>query len=329
MARRKLLIGDIGGTNARFALADDRRAGFSAEQTLQCAEFPTALDAIRYYLRNVGVAEPDAVCLAAAGPVVGGVIRLTNNNWTLSVAGLEEAFGTGHVRLLNDFAAIGYSVPNLAPRDLMQVGKPSPRALEGRPFMIGVIGPGTGLGCVGLRKFGEHLVLINSEASHSGFAPETRRQIDMLAALRDRLERVSSEALVSGIGIENLYWALAHLHGAAQDRLPASEIFARADAESDAVAVESVEMFFEILGQVAGDLALTFGAEDGIFIAGGIAQRYPERLKSSRFREGFDRKGGHTYLVERIPTQLITHRQPGLLGAAWCALQIVNDNGSA
>jgi glucokinase len=137
------------------------------------------------------------------------------------------------------------------------------------------------------------------------------------------MERVSSESLVSGIGMENLYWALAHLHGERQDRLPAAEVFSRAEASSDAVAVEAVELFFEMLGQVAGDLALTFGAQDGIFIAGGIAQRYPDKLLISRFRQGFDRKGSHTYFVERIPTQLITHQQPGLLGAASCALELL------
>lgn len=323
MSTKKLLIGDIGGTNARFALADDTRPGFANESILRCADFPAALDAIRHYLDAVGIDRPDAVCLAAAGPVVGDAIRLTNNAWSVSVAALEQAFGAGHVRLLNDFAAIAYSVPCLGPEHLVPIGEPPPRPLEGGQYTIGVIGPGTGLGCVGLRKFGEHFILINSEAAHSGFAPETTRQIEILAALRERMDRVSSENLVSGVGIENLYWALAHLHGAAKDRLPAADIFARAEAGTDPVAVEVVDVFFEILGQVAGDLALTFGAEDGIFIAGGIAQRYPEKLQAGRFREGFNRKGSHTYLVERIPTQLITHPQPGLLGAAYCALQIV------
>ncbi len=322
MSDKLLLIGDIGGTNARFAIADDMKPGFSDEKTLQCAEFPTAADAIRDYLDGIGGGTPDAVCLAAAGPVVGDAIRLTNNSWTISVAELERSFGAGRVRLLNDFAAIAYSVPFLGPEHLMQIGAPAARQLDGENYTIGVIGPGTGLGCVGLRKFGEHYILINSEASHGGFAPETPRQIEILSVLRGEMDRVTSENIVSGIGIENLYWALAHLHGASRYKLPAAEIFARAETSSDAVAVESVELFFEVLGQVAGDLALSFCAEDGIFIAGGIAQRYPDKLRNSHFRRGFDRKGSHRYLVERIPTQLITHRQPGLLGAAYCAMQI-------
>jgi glucokinase len=318
-----LLIGDIGGTNARFAMADDSRPRFFNDKTLQCADYRTAVDAIQDYLHGIGVGEPDVVCLAAAGPVVDDTIRLTNNNWTLSVAELERTFGAGHVRLLNDFAAIGCSVPFLGAEHLMQIGTPARGPLDGRDYTVGVIGPGTGLGCVGLKKFREHHILINSEAAHGGFAPESRRQVEILAILRERLDRVSSESLVSGVGMENLYWALAHLHGQRQDRLPTAEVFARAEASSDAVAVEAVELFFEILGQVAGDLALTFGAQDGIFIAGGIAQRYPDKLLNSRFRQGFDRKGHHTYYVERIPTQLITHHQPGLLGAASCARELL------
>lgn len=323
MSGKHLLIGDIGGTNARFAMADETSPRFFDEKVLKCADYPTAVEAIRDYLAGIGVGQPDAVCLAAAGPVVDGVIRLTNNSWTISVAELERSFGAGHVRLLNDFAAIAWSVPFLGPEHLMQIGTAEPRPLNGGHYTVGVIGPGTGLGCVGLRKFGQHHIIINSEASHGGFAPESRRQIEILSILRDRMDRVSSENLVSGTGIENLYWALAHLHGVPQDRLPAAEIFSRAHEASDAVAVECVDLFFEILGQIAGDLALTFGAEDGIFIAGGIAQRYPDKLLNSRFRQGFDRKGSHTYLVERVPTQLITHHQPGLLGAASCALELL------
>jgi glucokinase len=323
VSEKHLLIGDIGGTNARFAMADNSRPRFFNDKTLQCADYPTAVDAIRHYLDGIGAGEPDVVCLAAAGPVVDDAIRLTNNDWTLSVGELERSFGAGHVRLLNDFAAIGCAVPFLGAEHLLKIGAPGLLPLEGRDYTIGVIGPGTGLGCVGLKKFREHHVLINSEAAHGGFAPETRRQIEILAVLRERMERVSSESLVSGIGMENLYSALAHLHGERQDRLSAAEVFSRAEAASDAVAVEAVELFFEMLGQVAGDLALTFGAQDGIFIAGGIAQRYPDKLLISRFRQGFDRKGSHTYFVERIPTQLITHQQPGLLGAASCALELL------
>lgn len=325
VANRKLLIGDIGGTNARFALADDRAPGFDQTRILKCADFTTANDAIRHYLDDIGVERPDAICIAAAGPLVGDAIRLTNNAWTLSVDGLENAFGTRQVRLLNDFAAIGYSVPFVGRENLHPIGEAPPKSLENPTYTIAVLGPGTGLGSVGLRRFGEHLLLINSESAHSGFSPETRRQFEILSALQGRRERVDSEYLASGTGITNLYWALAQLHGTNSEPHDAAEIFDLAERNADPVAVETVEEFFEILGQVAGDLALTFGAEDGVFIAGGIAQRHADKLLKSRFREGFERKGSHRYLVERIPTQLITYDQPGLLGAAYGALQLISD----
>ncbi|MDH3432765.1 MAG: glucokinase, partial [Gammaproteobacteria bacterium] len=145
----------------------------------------------------------------------------------------------------------------------------------------------------------------------------------ILMALRERFDRVSSERVVSGPGLENIYWALGQIHGEKLPKLTAAEIFAKAGDNSDPHAAEAVALFFEILGQVAGDLALTLGAEDGVYIAGGIVKRYPDLLANSRFRSGFESKGTHRSLMERIPTQLILHEQPGLLGAAYCALELL------
>ncbi|MDX1516129.1 MAG: glucokinase [Woeseiaceae bacterium] len=323
MAPRALLIGDIGGTNARFALADAKSPGFSSEHTLQCADFATAEDAIHHYLDIVGARSPAAICLAAAGPIVEQRVRFTNNPWVIAGADLIESFGTERVRLLNDFEAIAYSVPFLGESDTIPIGLPEPKPLVGEHYMVGILGPGTGLGAVGLRRFREHLIPIVGEASHGGFAPESAVQVDILEQLRERFERVSSERLVSGQGLENLYWALSRIHGEKRAPLRAAEIFEMARNDGDPRASEAVEMFFEILGQVAGDLALTLGASDGIFIAGGIVKRYPDRLANSRFRNGFEHKGRHRSLMERIPTQLITYGQPGLLGAAYCAQQLL------
>lgn len=322
MTDSTLLIGDIGGTNVRFALGNSAEAGYSEVRKLKCADYPTAADAIHHYLTTIGVSSPDIICLAAAGPVVDDAIRLTNNSWSISVAELEDMFDTTRVQLLNDFTAIAYAVPILGNEHLLKIGPLPPGALASPHCTFGVLGPGTGLGTVGMQRFGEHMVLIDSEAAHGGFAPETDRQLNVLGILRERFERVSIEYLVSGQGIENLYWALSRLNALDADMLTAAEIFTQADSREDPVAGEAVEMFFEILGQAAGDMALSFGAHAGMYVAGGIAQRYPQELCKSRFRRGFERKGSHRYIVERIPTQLITHEQPGLLGAAYCALRM-------
>ncbi len=317
MSEQTLLIGDIGGTNARFALANPDEPGFAAQEVLECAKYATADDAIREYLASAGAGSPDAICLAAAGPIVNEQVRFTNNPWTLSAADLRTEFGISRARLLNDFEAIAYSVPWLKQDELMDIGLPEAEPFGDRNYTIGVLGPGTGLGSVGLVRRADLLIPLPSEASHGGFAAETQVQLDILTQLRERFDRVSSERVVSGQGVENLYWALTRIHNDKRAQLSAAEIFG-ATPEDNPRATEAVELFYEILGQVAGDLALALGA-DAIFIAGGIAQRYPERLADSRFRTGFEHKGRHRSLMERIPTQLITHPQPGLLGAAYCA----------
>ncbi|MDH3747315.1 MAG: glucokinase [Gammaproteobacteria bacterium] len=326
MSDSALLIGDIGGTNARFAMANADAPGFSNAHTLKCADFATAEEAIKHYLGAIDAPTPSAICLAAAGPIVDRKVRFTNNPWIIAVRDLQDVFAIERVRLLNDFEAIAYSIPFLTDEDVTPIGLPDPEPLVGEHYTVGVIGPGTGLGAVGLRKYRDHLIPIVGEASHGGFAPETKVQIDILKHLRERFDRVSSERLVSGPGLENLYWALSRIHKEKRAQLSAAEIFSASVEHGDPRATEAVENFFEILGQVAGDLALALGASNGIFIAGGIAKRYPDKLANSRFRSGFERKGRHRSLMERVPTQLITHEEPGLLGAAYCAEQLVADS---
>ena len=321
-AKDCLLIGDIGGTNARFALADSDSPGFSQAQTLKCDDFESADVAIKQYLEAVGASSPRVICLAAAGPIIDGCVRFTNNHWEIAANELAAEFSIEGVQLLNDFEAIAYSVPLLTAGDCMPLGLPELAPLDAEHYMVGVIGPGTGLGAVGLRKYGDLLLPIASEAGHVGFSPETQVQIDILSSLRERFDRVSSERLVSGPGIENIYRALMRIHGEKRVHLSAAEVFTAALENTDPLASEAVQMFFEVFGQVAGDLALTLGAEDGILIAGGISKRYPDLLKNSGFRAGFENKGRYRSLMERIPTQLILHDQPGLLGAAYCALKL-------
>jgi glucokinase len=320
-----LLIGDIGGTNARFALADPREPGFSDALTLKCDDFQSADTAIKHYLESVQSGPPEAICLAAAGPIVDRRVRFTNNHWEISADELAGEFSIDAVRLLNDFEAIAYSIPFLSADDCMPIGVPKPTPLDDEHYTIGIIGPGTGLGQVGLRKFGDLILPVPGEGSHGGFAPETQVQIDLLNVLRERFDRVSTERLVSGPGIGNVYWALTRIRGEKRASLSAAEIFEAAVADSDELATEAAHLFFEILGQAAGDFALALGAYDGIYIAGGIAKRYPDLLRNSRFRSGFDSKGRYRSLMERIPTQLILHDQPGLLGAAYCVLELMRD----
>jgi len=324
MAVPCLLVGDIGGTNARFALANAKNPGFSREKTYQCAEFASADQAINAYLKETNANNPKAICIAAAGPIVDGVVRFTNNSWRIETSDLRNEFDNAGVRLLNDFEAIAYSVPWLQQSDIVSVGLPEPKNLKDTDFTLGILGPGTGLGAAGLCKRGDQISPIVGEAGHLGFAPETQVQVELLSQLRERFDRVSDERLVSGPGMENIYWALGKIRGEKNAQLSAAEIFSAASESGDTAAAESVQLFFEILGQVAGNLALSLGAADGIYIAGGIVKRNPNLIANSRFRTGFERKGRHRSLMENIPTQVILHPQPGLLGASYCAIELMN-----
>ena len=322
MADPCLLIGDIGGTNARFALAHPDEPGFSGELTLHCADYETAQLGIADYLERSGGVSPDVICLAAAGPIVDGCVRLTNNPWVIDSRELRQKFPASRVRLLNDFEAIAYSIPTLGENDIETIGL-VPSELEGKSeFTLGVMGPGTGLGIGGLLGRENGIYPVVGEGSHAGFAPETRMQFKVLKQLRQRFERVSEERLVSGPGLENIYWALCRIHGEQTTEITAAEIFSRVLANEDAIAAETTQLFFEALGQIAGNLALALGAYDGVYLAGGILKRYPDLLKTSSFRSGFENKGRHRSLTERVPTLLILHPQPGLLGASHCARQL-------
>lgn len=310
-----VLVGDIGGTNARFALTKDNNARYHCERVYDCQDFTSPEAAIRQYLQEVNHSVPSQCCLAAAGPVNGDAVALTNNHWHLNAQELKSCLNIAQVRLINDFEAVAHCVPALAEEDRLQVGPVVPGNL-GTDYNIAVLGPGTGLGVATLAVTrGKHLGFA-TEGGHVGFAPESEQQQRVLSRLTAKYKRVSTERLLSGQGIENLYWALGDEPSNAT--VPsAATIFEQ--LESDPRAKLTASLFFRILGQVAGDLALATGAFDGIYLAGGIAQRYANQLAASDFRAGFERKGRHTELMQSIPTTLITHKQPGLLGAAVAA----------
>jgi glucokinase len=325
VGKGSLLIGDIGGTNARFALANRGAPGFSDELTVPSADFESAHHAIEHFLARQRAAPPEIICLAAAGPVVAQSVRFTNNHWHLAATDLAASFANSGVRLLNDFEAIAYSIPSITTADLLPIGLPQAGPLPDDRFTVGVVGPGTGLGAVGLKKVNEVSMPIPGEAGHVGFAPATQVQLEVLTVLREHYDRVSAERLVSGAGLTNIHWALGRVHGTDWPQRTASEIFVAAKENADGRAAQAVQLFFELLGQVAGDYALTIGAYDGIFIAGGILPRYPDLFANSGFRAGFENKGRYRSMMEKIPTQLILHHNPGLLGAAVVAAQMAAD----
>jgi glucokinase len=318
-----LLVADIGGTNARFALADADKVGFSEKMAFDCEDYASADLAIDAYVEAVGSKIPEVVCIAAAGPVSDGKIQFTNSSWSVDSAVLARRFPGARILLLNDFDAVAWSIPLLAGSDLVAVGEATPLALDDRDFCVGVIGPGTGLGVAGLCKRNGQAFAIGGEGGHVGFSPETALQAELLAEMSKTFDRVPVEAVVSGPGIANVYEALARIRGVGSGRPAAADIFASAVDGTDEIAVLAVQVFFDVLGQAAGDLVLSLGARDGIYVAGGIVRRYPELVADSGFRSGFEAKGPYRTMMESIPTQLVTHPEPGLLGASYCAMQLL------
>ncbi|NND82320.1 MAG: glucokinase [Gammaproteobacteria bacterium] len=314
-----VLIADIGGTNARFAIADSEQPYFHLAQTFQCADFDAIESAIDAYLLAHAIEHIAGLCFAVAGPIIDGSVRFTNNHWQISSAELQQRYGVSQVKLLNDFAAIAYSLPKLRSTDLYNIGGDWP-TVAGENYTIAVVGPGSGLGIAGLCSRDGHTYPIITEGGHAGFAPENELQAQVAIYLQTKFGRVSRERLLSGPGLMNIHEALCEIHDRENPVLSASDIANAGTAGTYEICTLTMDLYFEVLGQAAGDIALTLGANDGIFIGGGITQRYPDHLQASKFRHGFENKGRHSDLMRRIPTWLIKRKNPGLVGASVYAL---------
>lgn len=316
MAQPSALIADIGGTNARFALISDGTASPKEARNLAVDDYPSIQDAIQSYLASVGVATPERCCIAIACPTHNDRIRMTNNGWVFSKQQLQSDLGFSGLKVINDYAAMALAAPCMEAEHLMQVGSGTQMA----GFPVAVLGPGTGLGVSGLVSAGSHHIPVVTEGGHVDFAPTNEQEIELLRFLLKRYEHVSAERLLSGMGLENIYQGLASIRGLNVSPLKPAEISKAAFEEQDALALDTLDQFCATLGNVAGNCALTYGAQGGVFITGGIIPRMPEFFKASSFRARFEAKGRFVEYMQSIPTYLMQHPQPGLLGAAAAVL---------
>jgi len=316
-----LLIADIGGTNARFALSVEPPYHFSHAQTLEAIEFENVADAIETYLAANEISQLGGISLAVAGPIRDSKVSFPNSNWSIDCADLKGRFKVERVSLLNDWEAISYSLSSLNQKDVIDIGGEW-NGLANKDYTVGALGPGSGLGMSGLLRRDNKLFPLVTEGGHAGFSPENQLQGKILNYLHQKFgDRISRERLLSGPGLVNIHEALCTIHGQENPGLIAADIAVAGINKTDPICTETLDIFFEALGQVAGDIALALGANDGIFIGGGICQRYPEQLAMSKFRLGFENKGRHSHLMKTIPTWLISHKNPGLLGASVFATQ--------
>lgn len=315
-----VLVGDVGGTNARFAIVEiDETAPWRVHSRFDIVtDHPTFTAALKDYFERSGAASvPPVAAIAVAGPVIDGRARFTNRRWDISEQELGE-FGFEHALLINDFGALAIAAEELGKNDLCTIG-PDFAGIEGAP--ISILGPGTGFGVALLARAGGRRVPIATEGGHIGFAPGDDREAALLQSLRRQYGRVSVERILSGPGLESVYAALRQLDGRGGPDLAAPQISAGA-ASGDAACVATLSMFCAIFGAVAGDLALAHGARGGVYLAGGIAQKIQAFLAQSEFRSRFEDKGRLSPYVQKIPTRLIMNDDAALLGAARAGLDL-------
>ena len=310
------LLGDVGGTNARFAWQDDEGAPLRDIATLPTADHATLADAITAYLKQLGRAAPPWCAIGIANPITGDHVQMTNCHWAFSISGMQRDLGFARFIVINDFTALALALPDLQPAELRQLGGGA--AVAGAP--IGLIGPGTGLGVSGLIAGdapGRWLPL-QGEGGHVTLAASNEREAAVLQVLRQEFGHASAERAISGQGLEALYAAVCKLDQVAGFApLPAAEISQRALAGGDAQCVEVLDLFCGFLGSVAGNLALTLGARGGVYIGGGIVPRLGDAFTRSRFRACFEDKGRFRAYLAAMPVFVIhTEVSPALRGAA-------------
>ncbi|MFA1545569.1 glucokinase [Actinomadura chokoriensis] len=303
------LVADVGGTNARFALVDGPDADPSDIESLPTCDYPGLAEAAAAYLDAVG-ARPPAACLAVAGPVAGGAYHLTNAGWPRgTVEAVRARLGVPHLDIINDFEALALALPRLTERDLIVVGERAPTA----DATLAVVGPGTGLGVAGLVPTPSGWVPLPGEGGQVDLPAATDREIEVARLLRAEKGAATAEHLLSGAGLARIHRYLVMLDGARGDGLTAEQISEHRD---DPRCGEALRMFCALLGAHAGNVALTLGARGGVYLGGGILPRIVDVLRDSAFRARFERKPPLEDYMRAIPTALIVHPGPALVGAA-------------
>ncbi|AWV07144.1 glucokinase [Marilutibacter maris] len=328
--RVRTLVADIGGTNARFALADADATTPLVDDSLRTYEadrFPSLADAATHYLTQAGAAVDEAV-IAVAGPLEDGQARITNLPWVIRASQLRDTLGLRRLSLVNDFVAQAMAVTALSAADVVPIGDVPARALpsgdrHGRDRSYAIIGPGTGLGVGGLLRRDGRYCPVESEGGHTGFAPESDEEIEVLRRLRARFGRISNERLVSGAGLSNLHHALAQIEGHAGEPLAPAQVSLGAE-RGDPLCLRAVALFCRIFGAAAGDTVLTLGAWDGAYLTGGLVPHLLQALQGPGFRQRFEGKGRLAPTMARVPVIAVVHPQPGLLGAAAIARAAVS-----
>lgn len=338
-----LLAGDIGGTKTILRLvetSDSQGLNTLFEKSFHSRDYPDLVPLVQKFLLKANSTTPEKACFAIAGPVVNNTAKLTNLAWFLDTERLAQQLGIPSISLINDFAAVGYGIFGLTKQDLLtlQTGLHRPEA------PMAVIGAGTGLGQGFLIKQGNQYQVFPSEGGHADFAPRNELEFQLMKYLLDKhdIQRVSVERVVSGLGIVSIYQFLrdrqlatespdiAHIvrsweqEAGKQDKTidPAAAIGTAAIQGRDRLCEQTLQLFIELYGAEAGNLALKLLPHGGLYIAGGIAPKILPWMQKTSFLLNFTQKGRMRPLLEEIPVHIILNQQVGLIGAALCAARL-------
>jgi glucokinase len=314
-----VVLGDVGGTNARFAILQDGVLG--RIEHLKVADYQQFADALDAFIAM----RADHRMIRNALFGVAGVVErercvMTNNPWIVSANELRDRFGLSTIHIINDFEAVAWSLPHLAENDLRKIGGREPDSAAPKV----VLGPGTGLGVAAYLQTKKGNLVVRSEGGHATLPSSSALEDAIVAKLRQQFGHVSAERALSGRGLQNLYQAIASLEAQTLPELSAIEITRAAAGGNGGLSRVTVDIFCALLGSVAGNLALSFGAQGGVYIAGGIAPHLRDYLPVSQFRSRFEAKGRLTPYLASIPTYLILHDDPAFVGLQWLALQQVS-----
>ena len=307
------LVGDVGGTHARFALVD-AEGRIRNPRTFESREYGSLTDIVAEYIQTTaGKRRPPRAVIAVAGPVLDGEIEFTNLDWHVTEGDLLAHFEFEAVKLINDFAAQALACPRLDAGDLRAIGPDLGRGAYDCPVVV--LGAGTGFGVAGVARSERGDVAVATEGGHAAFAPTDEIEVELWRRLKARYGRVSIERLLSGQGLFDIYQGLADIEGRPAPLADPPAVMTEGLA-GDPLAGAALDRFAGILGSVAGDLALSFGARGGVYVSGGIAPRMADRLAAGPFRPRFEDKGRLSDYVRGVPTYLVLHPYPAIVGAA-------------
>ncbi len=307
------LVGDIGGTNCRYALV---RAAPRIEDPVSYrnADFANFLDTIEAYLARDS-SRVDWAVIAVAGPIVDNAVAMTNRPWRVDGNEIAERFGMRSAMIINDFSALAASTPHIAASHLERIGGGEPLSVDG-VTTTAIVGPGTGLGVGGLVCGPFGVTVLSTEGGHATFAPSDDIEREILRVLTERFEHVSNERLICGDGLRNIHWALSRIAGVEPEVLKAAEVSRRALAKEDRLATQALLVFSRALGAFAGNVVLTLGARGGIYLAGGMLPAIKTAFDRDAFRERFETKGRLNAYMQGVPTWMMIDPFAALVGAA-------------